>query len=156
MNLPKTSILLADDDADDCHFFSEALLKSGLATQLTVVHDGEQLMQLLTHVSKLPDVLFIDINMPIKDGFECLEEIKRTEKLATLPVIVLSTSTYEEDADLVYRLGARYYISKPTTISQLQQVIKLALLNLAKGSTQQPKRENFVIKTDRKAIPEKK
>ena len=77
MKLKQMFILLADDDTDDCIFFKEALDELLLPTKLMTVHDGEQLMHLLANEStELPDVLFLDLNMPRKNGFECLEEIK--------------------------------------------------------------------------------
>ena len=89
------SILLADDDKDDCMFFKEALQELELSTQLTTVYDGTQLMQYLTeNTDQLPDVIFLDLNMPRKNGFTCLEEIMRNEKLKSLPVIMFSTLTF--------------------------------------------------------------
>jgi CheY-like chemotaxis protein len=70
-------ILLADDDIDDRGFFEKALLEIPIACQLTMVQDGEQLMDYLNkHTMELPDVLFLDLSMPRKTGFECLTEIK--------------------------------------------------------------------------------
>ena len=91
MSLNRLHVLLADDDIDDCIFFKEALAELLLSTQLTAVHDGEQLMQHLTdETCELPDVVFLDINMPRKNGFECLAEIKLSGKLKLLPVRLLA------------------------------------------------------------------
>ena len=91
------NILLADDDIDDCVFFKAAVDEFSLSTHLTSVHDGEQLMQLLTNESnELPHILFLDLNMPRKNGFECLSEIKLSKKLKQLPVIMFSTSFEQE------------------------------------------------------------
>src|SRR5580698_1127062 len=96
------NIMLADDDPDDRYFFEEALRDFPLPTQLTVVHDGEQLIQLLTNeVNELPHILFLDLNMPRKNGFECLSEIKTSEKLKQLPVIVFSTSFEQEVVNML-------------------------------------------------------
>ena len=73
--------MLADDDNDDCLFFSEALEKIHLPTNLTTLNNGTQLMVELANTSKLPTVIFLDLNMPRKNGFECLAEIKVNEKL---------------------------------------------------------------------------
>jgi CheY-like chemotaxis protein len=89
MNLKPLNILLADDDLDDCIFFKEAVGELMLSANLKVVHDGEQLMQLLiSETSELPDVLFLDLNMPRKNGFECLTEIKLDPRLKQLPIII--------------------------------------------------------------------
>ena len=93
MNLKQLNILLADDDTDDCIFFENALGELLLSTNLTTVHDGEQLMLLLTKNSTENfDVLFLDLNMPRKNGITCLDEIKHTDKLKSIPVIIFSTS----------------------------------------------------------------
>ncbi len=77
MNSKQLHILLADDDIDDCNFFDKALQALPISSNLTTVRDGERLMKYLGENSKqLPNVLFLDINMPRKSGFECLSEIK--------------------------------------------------------------------------------
>jgi CheY-like chemotaxis protein len=140
------NILLCDDDSDDCYFFNEALEKISLSTNLTAVHDGEQLMQLLTNKkNELPHVLFLDLNMPRKNGFECLKEIKHNEKLKQLPVIIFSTSFDKEVANQLYKNGAQYFIRKPSEIPQLQKVILQALTLLSKESVSQPDRIDFVL-----------
>src|SRR6185295_4050117 len=97
------NILLADDDTDDCIFFKAAVKEFSMATTLSTVHDGEQLMELLTKEgNELPDVLFLDLNMPRKNGFECLSEIKQNKNLEHLPVIMFSTSFEQEVVNLLY------------------------------------------------------
>ena len=122
------NILLADDDIDDCHFFKEALLALPLPTQLSIVHDGDELMNyLIEHVEHLPNVLFLDINMPRKNGFECLSEIKQNEKLKDLPVVMFSTSGAQEKISILFKTGADVYVRKPSNFAQLVQVIHHAL-----------------------------
>ena len=146
MNLKHLMVLLADDDLDDCIFFKEALTELQLSTHLTAVHDGEQLMQLLvTETFKLPHVLFLDINMPRKNGFECLAEIKLSEKLQQLPVIMFSTSFEQEVVNLLYKNGAQYFIRKPSEISQFKKIIHHTLGLVAPENISRPARENFVI-----------
>src|ERR1700722_20401188 len=87
------NILLADDDDDDCLFFSKALKELPIATNLTIIHDGEQLIKYLCkNPENLPDVLFLDLSMPRKTGFECLAEIHDTENLKHIPVVVFTIS----------------------------------------------------------------
>lgn len=128
------NILLADDDTDDQFFFNKALKALPYPTHLTTVHDGEQLMNYLTENSDhLPNVLFLDINMPRKNGFECLFEIKQNEKLKDLPVVMFSTSyprdlNYERDMiNTLLNIGAYDFIRKPDDFSQLKKVISNAL-----------------------------
>ena len=128
MNLKQLNILYADDDTDDCIFFKKALGELLLSTNLTTVNDGEQLMQLLTNeTNELPDVLFLDLNMPRKNGFECLSEIKQNKKLKDLPLVMLSTSNSKDTISMVFKIGAHVYIHKPGDFAQLKQVIHHAL-----------------------------
>jgi len=144
-------LLLADDDKDDCLFFKDALAELPITADLTTVHDGEKLMQLLGDekiVPPLPHVLFLDINMPRKNGFECLADIKNDEKLKGLPIIIFSTSYEQDVVNLLYKNGAQHYIRKPANFSQLKKVIYQALLLATQDETPQPLKENFVLKGD--------
>ncbi len=142
MNLKNLNILLADDDTDDCTFFTEALEDLKLSAHLTIVRDGEQLMQLLKEETKvLPNVIFLDINMPRKDGFECLWDMKRDKRLKDIPVIMFSTSNSPTQIDTVFKIGAHVYIHKPGDFSQLKEVIRHALPIVAeKRSSKKPVR----------------
>ena len=107
MEAPPIRLLLADDDEDDRMFFKDALEELPVKSLLNTVNDGEQLIKLLTsETAVLPDLLFLDLNMPRKTGLECLDEIKRNEKLRSLPVIIYSTSLNKEVVDMLYEKGA--------------------------------------------------
>ena len=145
------NILLADDDLDDYIFFKEALKDFSLQTSLSTAHDGEHLMQLLTDETKeLPHALFLDLNMPRKNGFECLADIRRNAKLKDLPVIIYSTSFHKNIADILYKSGANYYISKPTEISQLKKAVQHMITLVVQENIAQPTKENFVLTMERK------
>ncbi len=136
------SVFLADDDADDCALFEEALIEIALPIQLTTVHDGEQLMNLLKRdTGSLPSVLFLDLNMPRKNGFECLSEIKQSKQLSNLNVIILSTSYQPEVANLLFKNGAHQYIRKPSDFNDLKRLIHQALTKIADHQT----KETFVL-----------
>lgn len=140
------NILLADDDKDDQLLFREALEELSIPTHLTTAQNGEQLMQMLTDGKQpLPDVLFLDLNMPRKNGFTCLSEIKRTEKLKLLPVIIFTTSFEPEIVNLLYKRGAQYYIRKPNDFEQLKQLIYQGLTLIWPKDISQPSREKFVL-----------
>lgn len=147
MNKQHYHILLADDDDDDCSFFKEALDELSLPVTLITVHDGVQLMDYLKAHSpnNLPDILFLDLNMPRKNGHECLKEIKEINELDTLPVIIFSTSLDTEIVDLMYKKGATHYIRKPAEFSKLKTVISNALSTTAEDNLKQPEREHFVL-----------
>jgi CheY-like chemotaxis protein len=139
METDRIRILLADDDKDDCFLFREALSELSFKTSLETVNDGEQLMSYLNaHTGNLPDVLFLDLNMPRKNGFECLSDIKHNEKLSPLPVVMFSTSYprdmhYENDImKLLYKIGAWDYIRKPENFNQLKEVISGILIRLTR------------------------
>jgi CheY-like chemotaxis protein len=147
VNSKPLNIILADDDTDDCIFFKEAVEELLLSTQLSILHDGEQLMQHLNNEkNELPDVLFLDINMPRKNGFECLSEIKLNQKLKQLPVIIFSTSFEQEVVNLLYKNGAQYFIRKPSEFSQFKKIIHQTFITLIiPQNISQPTRENFVL-----------
>ena len=153
MSSKHLNLLLADDDIDDCIFFKEALEKLPLSTHLTTVHNGEQLIQLLTkETNDLPYVLFLDLNMPRKNGFECLSEIKLNGKLKRIPIIILSTSLEPEVVNLLYKNGAQYYMRKPAEFSQLKKLIHQALMLIAQKNSLQPTKEDFVLNMQKSFI----
>jgi len=140
------NLLLADDDIDDCFFFQEALEELPIPARLTTVHDGVQLMELLATIEKpLPDALFLDLNMPLKSGFDCLAEIKMMDTLTDLPVIVYSTSLNLEVIDLLYQKGVQYYICKPGEYDKLQKVIYEAVTLISQNKSIQPSRDSFIL-----------
>ena len=145
MNITPLYLLLADDDTDDCIFFKDALEELFVSAKLITVNDGVQLMQLLSKNEVLPDVLYLDLNMPRKNGFDCLAEIKKDEKLKELPVIIFSTSFYKEVASLLQKGGALYYIQKPAAFSNLKTVIQKSLELIVENNKQYPVKENFVL-----------
>ena len=139
-------LLLADDDIDDCCFFEDALNELPISATLSTVNHGVQLMQYLSAKSgSLPDLLFLDLNMPLKSGMECLLEIKQDEKLKHLPVIIFSTSLNNDVVDLLYQKGALYYIRKPGEYNKLKKVILDVLTLVAKNNTTQPARDKFIL-----------
>lgn len=146
-SIPKIlHILLADDDRDDCLIFQEALNELLVSTHVTVVHDGVQLMQHLNQkTTLLPDVIFLDLNMPRKNGFASLEELKQDKELKHLPVIIISTSYEHDIVDLLYMHGAQYYICKPASYQNLKKVIQEALSLLIQFPLVQPPRERFLL-----------
>lgn len=131
------NILLADDDKDDRLFFENALKEITIPTQLKTVNDGEELMDYLDkNQEHLPDILFLDLSMPRKTGYECLTEIKENIKLKDIHVVVFSTSytrdkVYELNlANRLFEIGAQNYIRKPGDFKQLRNIIELSLTKL--------------------------
>jgi CheY-like chemotaxis protein len=121
MNLPITifeNIWLADDDIDDCEVFEEAINEIAPTASLLMISNGEELMKLL-EISRPPDILFLDINMPCKDGLDCLKEIRADSKFVKLPIVIFSSSTQVKHIDSSYGYGATLFYSKPTSINML-------------------------------------
>lgn len=139
-------IFLADDDVDDCVLFEDALREVCKQTRLATANDGQQMMNILDDtVPPEPDVIFLDLNMPVKNGFECLAELKATIKLKNIPVIIFSTSSEKEYVDRVYRQGADYYMCKPDNFNKLKNAISQVLRFDWDGHKAQPSREKFVL-----------
>jgi CheY-like chemotaxis protein len=128
MNAVQLNVLLAEDDLDDYIFFKTALNDLPLSTSLKAVSDGQQLMQLLNNETyPLPHVLFLDINMPCKNGFECLSEIKLNERLKDIPVVMFSTSHSPDAMSTLFETGADVYVRKPGNFEQLKELIHHAI-----------------------------
>ena len=143
------NILLADDDYDDRFLFTKALKELPIETNLVTVHDGEKLMDYLNeNLNKLPDIVFLDLSMPRKTGFECLTEIKGSEKLKNITVIVFTTSfargiDFEQGLiGTLEKIGAEEYIRKPSSFEELKQIISRVL------NTAEEKRITDIKKTE--------
>lgn len=126
------TILMADDDPDDCLLAREALAESRLANNLHFVSDGEELMDYMYQRGKFaepnsaprPGFILLDLNMPRKDGREALKEIKADPNLCHIPIIVLTTSKANEDIYRSYAQGANSFITKPVTFASLVEVMR--------------------------------
>jgi DNA-binding response OmpR family regulator len=121
-------IFLAEDDEDDFILFQDAISEHKETITLYWLKDGEELMIALKRKNpEMPDMLFLDINMPRKNGFECLTEIRQDKNLAHLPVIIFSTSNDNALVTWMYNAGANCYLCKPTDFRKLKQNIETAL-----------------------------
>jgi CheY-like chemotaxis protein len=121
-------LLLADDDLDDCIMFEKALKELPINTHLKTVYDGDDLLKELSGKnSGLPDLIFLDLNMPRINGVECLHIIKTSEELKKIPVIIFSTSIHETLARKLIDKGAKECIQKPSSFRELKNVISNTL-----------------------------
>jgi CheY-like chemotaxis protein len=112
------NILLADDDDDDREFFSEVLSELDATVTISTVKNGTELMKVLSDpANELPDIIFLDLNMPCKNGRECLHDIKKSVRLRHIPVIIYSTSSNVKDIENAYNEGADLYVTKPNTFA---------------------------------------
>ena len=127
----KFLVLVAEDDLDDQMLISHALESAKLAAALRFVNNGEELVGFLQNVPgnhgfssrSEPDLIFLDLNMPRKDGREALAEIKANPLYRHIPIVVLTTSSKNEDIQLAYRLGADAYITKPESFESLRKTL---------------------------------
>jgi CheY-like chemotaxis protein len=139
------SILLADDDYADRLFFKKALQVSPFHIRFTTIDDGEKLMAYLNeNTTKLPDVLFLDHNMPRKSGSECLSEIKSNPKIEKLPVIIYSNYLHEDVADVLYENGAHFYMRK-TELPELKKVLQRVISLIIEKKFTRPSRDQFIL-----------
>ncbi|WP_194778039.1 response regulator [Pararhodonellum marinum] len=146
MNKKPIKILLADDDEDDRLFFKEAIDELNLNTELTIVEDGEKLMNnLLDPTIEMPHVIFLDLNMPCKSGMECLSEIRDSELLASLTVAIYSTSSSEEDIEQSFVKGANIYIKKPNDFESLKKVLNRVITTNWQYFSSGMNKENFLL-----------
>lgn len=126
--LSKTNhIVLAEDDEDDSLLFELTLKELPHLTSLNRVHDGVELTHLLEELQSLPDLIFLDMNMPRKNGMQCLFEIRMQSRYDGLPVIIFSTSSNTELIDSAYDSGANLYIQKPSEFRIWKKVISKVL-----------------------------
>jgi len=123
------SILLVEDNPGDVRLMREALTANGASKSLNVVEDGEQALCFLYRNGAFtkaprPDLIFLDLNLPRKDGREVLAEIKASDDLRRIPVIVLTTSESDVDVKRAYELHANCYVKKPADLDEYVSVIK--------------------------------
>ncbi|MGE5457002.1 MAG: response regulator [Methanococcaceae archaeon] len=146
MQTDNLHILLADDDEDDRLFFRDAVEKVQKRTKITFMNDGVQLMDYLEkNGGSLPQVVFLDLNMPKKNGIECLREIRSHSLLDDLSVAIYSTSSSEEDIEETFAQGANIYIKKPRDFAKLKKIMAEVLSLNWKYHTTGRSRENYLL-----------
>lgn len=139
-------ILLADDDEDDRLFFKDAIAEVKVKTVVTILNDGFQLMQYLNKPDvKLPNVVFLDLNMPIKGGMQCLKEIRSDNRLKDLSIAIYSTSASEEDIEETFVKGANIYIKKPNDFGELKRILAEVININWQYHTSGLNKENFLL-----------
>ena len=141
----QVNIFLAEDDADDQIFFEKALSELPVSAKLKIFKDGEELMQYLVSNSNdnnSKNILFLDLSMPNKTGFECLIEIKQNEKLKDLDVVMITcslTKSIDFEQYLITaltRMGADGFISKPDSFEELKSIVETTINRLIEKNTE--------------------
>ncbi|MGB3008666.1 MAG: response regulator [Chitinophagaceae bacterium] len=146
MNKELFHILLADDDEGDRLIFKQAFSELKIKTEVRTVNNGLQLMEWLNMIDvQLPNLLFLDLNMSDKNGLECLQEIRRNERLKDIFIAIYSTSENEKDMEGTFNNGANIYIIKPNDFNILKQMLEKAVSTAYHYEDQAMKRENFLL-----------
>jgi CheY-like chemotaxis protein len=117
-------ILIVDDDSEDCELFREAIAEIDSSIQCYAAQDGRDALHQMNHeLVVLPDYIFLDINMPVMNGRECLIEIKKNTRLRQIPVIMYSTTSDTTEIKGFYELGAHDFLIKPANFKMLVEAL---------------------------------
>lgn len=143
-------IMLADDDEADRLLFTDAFAELKSEITIKTVNDGMELMDLLhaTETEDLPQILFLDINMPQKTGIDCLKEIRADKRFKNVTIAIYSTSSSEKDMDDTFLYGANVYIHKPNSFNELKKVLGKAIMNFKIYQDPPFKKENFILNAE--------
>lgn len=128
-------ILLIDDDSDDRELFFETLASIDPVSVCHPLPDGEEaLSKLASNEIEKPDMIFLDINLPVMSGWQILTELKKTESYQQIPVIIYSTSSNPRDREIAKQLGALCFITKPSNHRMLKAILEIVVMNLKEDS----------------------
>ena len=106
-------ILLIDDDEDDCVLFLDVLGEIDSSLECDVANDGFEALRLLRTKDPLPDIIFLDLNMPKMNGYECLAEMQKVVRLRDLPVVMYTTLNIRPEERRTLQMGAKHFFTKP-------------------------------------------
>ncbi|ALJ03696.1 hypothetical protein APS56_00380 [Pseudalgibacter alginicilyticus] len=141
-------IYLADDDNEDRMLFKEALDELQMDVIVQDFDNGVTLMEhLLKTDTPLPDVIYLDLNMPLMNGEECLNDIRNEPNLLDIPIIIYSTYIDETMSDTLQDKGANWYLMKPNTFGKLKKLLRKSLNYVYSGSENTASNLEFVITT---------
>jgi CheY-like chemotaxis protein len=140
-------ITLADDDEDDRLFFIDAFEELKINTIVNTVNNGRELLNFLNHPETiLPNVIFLDLNMPILNGIECLKEIKLNDRFKEIVVAIYSTSSSDQDVEDTFILGANIYIKKPNNFDSLKKILSEIITINWQYHTSGLNKDNFLLR----------
>jgi CheY-like chemotaxis protein len=140
------NILIAEDDVDDFELLRDAIVDAGFSVIIERAENGEILLRILG--LNIPDILFLDIQMPCKDGKQCLKEIRDNPRYDALPVIMYSSHSAKNDIEYCYRQRANLYTLKPSSYANLKRVIEHIFSIDWKRVAYYPPLSTFVIGAD--------
>lgn len=140
-----TKILIGEDDDDDYLIFSLAVEETSYKVLLTRAIDGQMVLNLLE--KEMPDILFLDLKLPMKDGRECLKEIRANHNFDALPVIIYTSYDDLANIEFCYREGSNLYTIKPSSVSDLRQILERILAIDWRKIKYFPPRSEFVMRS---------
>lgn len=145
-SIERMTVVLVDDDADDRMLFEEVFAELKIKSNLLLFENG---LKALKHFDKsdfrVPHIIFLDLNMPIVNGIEVLEALRRTSKYRDVPIAIYSTSSAQKDIEETLVAGANIYITKPTDYNKLKMVLESVLKMQWQYNTSPLSRDNFVM-----------
>jgi CheY-like chemotaxis protein len=121
------NVFYADDDADDREIFCEVMEEINPAIKVVLGKDGVETLKILSVQKDLPDLIFLDINMPRMDGIECLFKLKSDDRLKGIPVIIYSTTSNKSDKSKIALLGASDFILKGNSFERVKESLHKVL-----------------------------
>jgi len=141
------NIVLADDDPDYHDLFRHVLNETGHESTLVSIENGEELLFYLgENQTSLPGIIFLDINMPRKNGKECLREMRSHHSLLQIPVVMFSASNYHRDIDETHDLGANLYVTKLVFFNDPVKILREILTIDWKDYFPRPPKEKYLVK----------
>lgn len=143
--MEKLKIYLADDDTDDTEIFQEAFGELDSGNELKIFNNGLELIDHLDSSDEIPDIIFLDLNMPLMPGLETLKMIRNNERYGSLCVVIYSTSSAEKDIEDTLAAGANIYIHKPADYRALKQTISKVMKIDRQFRSGELDRDNFMF-----------
>lgn len=147
MESNKLKIILVDDDEDDRAFFADALQGLDMDTELLEFKNGRDCINFLEDSDDdFPNLVFLDLNMPVMNGFECLKQIRNIDRFSEVMIAIYSTSSSESDIEETFSNGANIYIKKPSSFKDLKNSLKQVIKMNWAYHLNDFNRENFMLK----------
>ena len=130
-------LFLIDDDADDRFMFEEALQNVASHCIYHAAENGQEALSMLNSGTVgLPQIILLDVNMPVFNGWQCLSELKKDDRYKKIPVIMYSTSSYQEDIEKALKMGALCFFTKPSDFETLEKILCIVVKHLDSDSIQ--------------------
>jgi len=141
-----TKILLVDDDADDRFIFEEALKTLDLEIRFDYSSNGLKALEFINDPNQInPETIFMDLNMPIMSGKDCLLHLRANENIEDINIVIYSTSFDSKTIDFLFENGANYYIRKPGDFKALKEIIQKTIKLTTNNNQKSRTRDQFVI-----------